>query len=126
MVEYSKWRILMKIDNDTKRFIINRLKWLGFYMGISFVLLFLLPFPYDFFSVLSILALVNYLRARRDIIRRQGGIDRIKGMFGSISPPMADNSNHRYRPLRYFCMYCGKEHNEVTCPSCGSKMKRVG
>src|SRR5918994_5293894 len=100
----------MKIDKDTKRFIINRLKWLGFYMGISFVLLFLLPFPYDFFSVLGLLALVNYLRTRRDIIRRHGGIDRIRGMFGSSSPPMTDNSNNQqYRPLRYYCMNCGKE-----------------
>jgi hypothetical protein len=116
----------MNIDDDTKRFIYNRLKWLGLYMGISFVLLFLLPFPYDFISVLSLLVLVNYLRARRDIIRRHGGIDRIKGTFGSVSPPMADSNNHQYRLLRYYCMNCGKEHNEVTCPNCGSKMKRVG
>ncbi len=116
----------MNIDDDTKRFIFHRLKWLGLYMGISFILLFVLPFPYDFISVLSLLVLVNYLRARRDIIRRYGGIDRIKGMFGSVSPPMVDSNNHQYRPLRYYCMNCGKEHNEVTCPNCGSKMKRVG
>jgi hypothetical protein len=116
----------MNINDDTKRFIIYRLKWLGLYMGISFILLFLLPFPYDFLSVLILLALVNHLRARRDIIRRHGGIDRIKGMFGSVSPPMADNDNRQYRPLRYYCMSCGKEHNDVTCPNCGSKMKRIG
>jgi hypothetical protein len=116
----------MNIDDDTKRFIYHRLMWLGLYMGISFILLFVLPFPYDFISVLSLLVLVNYLRARRDIIRRHGGIDRIKGMFGSVSPPVADSNNHQYRPLRYYCMNCGKEHNEVTCPNCGSKMKRVG
>jgi hypothetical protein len=95
-------------------------------MGVSFLLLYLLPFPYDFFSVLSLLALVNYLRARRDNIGRYGGIDRIKGMFESVSSPMADNNNHQYRPLRYYCMNCGKEHNKITCPDCGSKMKRVG
>jgi hypothetical protein len=116
----------MNIDDDTKRFINHRLKWLGIYMGISFILLFLLPFPYDFLSVLSLLVLVNYLRARRDIIRRHGGIDRIKGTFGSVSPPIADNDNRQYTPLRYYCMICGNEHNKVACPSCGSKMKRVG
>ncbi|HKG87762.1 MAG TPA: hypothetical protein VKA95_05500 [Nitrososphaeraceae archaeon] len=25
-----------------------------------------------------------------------------------------------------YCMNCGKEHNEITCPNCGSKAKRVG
>jgi hypothetical protein len=115
----------MNIDDDTKRFIIHRLKWLGLYMGISLILLYLLPFPYDFISVLGLLILVNYLRARRSIIKRSGGMDRIKGMFGSVSPPMADN-DHQHRPLRYYCMSCGKEHNDVTCPNCGSKMKRVG
>ena len=117
--------ILMNIDDDTKRFIIYRLKWLGLYMGISLILLFLLPFPYDFISVLGLLVLVNYLRARRNIIKRYGGMGRIKDMFRSVSAPMADNSN-KYRPLKYYCMNCGKEHNDVKCPNCESKMKRVG
>ena len=38
----------MGIDDYTKRFIIHRLKWLGLYMGISLILLYLLPFPYDY------------------------------------------------------------------------------
>jgi hypothetical protein len=110
----------MNNDNDTKRFLIHRLKWLGIYMGISFILLYLLPFPYDFVSILGLFVLVNYLRVRR----RYGGMERIKDMFRSVSPPIADN-NHQHRPLRYYCMSCGKEHNDVTCPNCGSKMKRV-
>jgi hypothetical protein len=114
----------MNIDDDSKRFIIHRIKWLGIYMGISLILLYLLPFPHDFISVLGLLVLVNYLRARRSIIKRYGGMDRIKGMFGSISSPMADN-DHQHRPLTYYCMSCGKEHNEIACPNCGSKMKRV-
>jgi hypothetical protein len=117
--------ILMNIDDDTKRFIIYRLKWLGLYMGISLILLFLLRFPYDFISVLGLLVLVNYLRARRNIIKRYGGMSRIKDMFGSVSAPMADNNN-QYRRLKYYCMNCGKEHNDIKCPNCGSKMKRVG
>jgi hypothetical protein len=115
----------MNIDDNTKRFLYHRVKWLGIYMGISFLLLFLLPFPYDFFSVLSLLVLVNYLRARRDIIKRHGGIDRIKDIFGSVSPLKADD-NRQYRPLKYYCMNCGNEHKDITCPKCGSKMKRIG
>lgn len=115
----------MNIDDNTKRFLYFRLKWLGIYMGIGFLILYLLPFPYDFLSLLSLLVLVNYLRARRDIIKRHGGIGRIKGMFGSVSPPIADD-RPEYRPLRYYCMDCGNEHKDITCPKCGSKKKRVG
>src|ERR687898_1619831 len=114
----------MNIDNSTKRFIINRLKWLGFYMGISFILLFLLPFPYDFISVLGLFILVNFLRAR-SIMKRYGSTGRLKGMFGSLSSPIAGN-NHQHGPVKYYCMSCGKAHNDITCPNCGSKMKRVG
>ena len=28
--------------------------------------------------------------------------------------------------LRYYCMSCGNKHNEIACPKCGSKMKRIG
>jgi hypothetical protein len=112
----------MNIDNDTKRFIINRLKWLGFYMGISLILLLLLPSPYDFISVFGLLILVNYLRMR-SIMKRYGtGMGRIKDMFGSLSSSMSGNN----QGLKYYCMSCGKEHREIACPNCGSKMKRVG
>src|SRR5215207_8621713 len=111
----------MNIDDNTKRFIIDRLKWLGFYMGVSLILLLLLPSPYDFFSVFGLLILVNYLRMR-SIMKRYGGMGRIKDMFGSISSPMSANN----QGLKYYCMSCGKEHREIACPNCGSKMKRVG
>lgn len=28
--------------------------------------------------------------------------------------------------LKYFCMSCGTQHDQLACPKCGSKMKRVG
>jgi hypothetical protein len=115
--------MIMNIDDDTKRFIFHRLKWIGIYMGVSFILLFLLPFPYDFLSVLGLLILVNYLRAR-SVMKRYEGMGRIKDMFGSISSPMA--GNNQQGPLKYYCMNCGKEHKEIACPNCGSKMKRAG
>ena len=111
----------MNIDDNTKRFIIDRLKWLGLYMGVSFILLFLLPYPYDFISIFGLLVLVNYLRMRR-VIKRYKGTGRIKDMLGSLSSPMSGNN----QGLKYYCMGCGKEHREIACPNCGSKMKRVG
>ena len=59
----------------------------------------------------------------RGIMKRYGiGMGRIKDMFGSISSPMSGNN----RGLKYYCMSCGKEHREIACPNCGSKMKSVG
>jgi hypothetical protein len=74
----------MDIDDNTKRFVIDRLKWLGFYTGVSFILLFLLPSPYDIISVFGLFTLITYLRMR-SIMKRYGGMGRIKDMLGSVS-----------------------------------------
>ena len=113
----------MNIDDDTKRFIIYRLKWLGLYLGIGLVLVFLLPPPYDLISVFGLFILINFFRTR-SMMKRYGGTSGIKDMFRSLSSSMS--GNNQYRPLKYFCMGCGKEHREIACPNCGSKMKRVG
>ena len=113
----------MNIDDDTKRFILHRLKWLGLYLGIGLILVFVLPSPYDLISVFGLFILVNYLRAR-SVMKRYGGMGKVKDLFGSLSSSFSDNNQSR--PLKYFCMRCGKEHKEIACPNCGSKMKRVG
>ena len=113
----------MNIDENTKRFIFDRLKWLGIYFGIGLLLVLLLPFPYDFISVLGLFVLFNFLRGR-SILKRYGGLSGIKDMLGSLSSSMSNNNQQR--SVKYYCMNCGKEHKEIACPNCGSKMKRVG
>jgi hypothetical protein len=113
----------VNIDGNTKRFIIHRLKWLGLYFGIGLVLVFLLPFPYDLFSVIALYILINFLRGR-SILKKQGGTDGIRDLFSSLSSSMP--ASNQSTPLKYYCMNCGKEHREIACPNCGSKMKRVG
>jgi rRNA maturation endonuclease Nob1 len=56
-------------------------------------------------------------------MKRFGGTSGIRDLFGSFSSSMSSNQS---RPLRYYCMNCGKEHNEIACPNCGSKAKRAG
>jgi hypothetical protein len=72
----------MKIDDDTKRFIMHRLKWSLIYVGIGLVLVLVLPFPYDFFSVLALFVLINFLRGR-SILKRYGGTGGIKDLVHS-------------------------------------------
>ena len=113
----------MNIDDDTKRFIFRRLKWSVIYVGIGIVLVLVLPFPYDLASVITLFVLINFLRGR-SILKKYGGTGGIRDLFGSLSSSMSrDNES---RPLKYYCMNCGKEHREIACPSCGSKTKRVG
>ena len=111
----------MNIDDDTKRFIIHRLKWFALFMGVGIILVFLFPFPYDSISVTGLFALTYYLRSRSEMKRfaSRGGI---RDLFASFSSAFNDG----YRPLKYYCMGCGKEHRLIACPNCGSKMKRIG
>ena len=90
--------------------------------GVGFILIFLLPYPYDFVSIFGLFTLVTYIRMRH-IMKRYGiGANRIKDVFGS--PPSSMSGNNQ--GLKYYCMSCGKEHREIACPYCGSKMKRAG
>jgi hypothetical protein len=114
----------MNIDNDTKRFLTRRLKWMGLYLGISLVLVLVLPFPYDLFSVFGLYILANYLRARGIIFKGHVKKGSIKDLFGSLVP--STSGNDQSKPLKYYSINCGKEHREIVCPSCGSKVKRVG
>jgi hypothetical protein len=112
----------MNIDDDTKRFIIYRLKWFGLYLGVGLVLVFLLPFPYDFVSVLGLFILISFFRTR-SMMNRYGRTGGLRDPFGFLSSSMSGNDHWS---LRYYCMDCGKEHREIACPNCGSKMKRAG
>jgi hypothetical protein len=112
----------MNIDDNTMRFIIH-LKWSVLYVGIGVVLVLVLPFPYDLASVLGLFVLINFLRGR-SILKRYGGTGGIRDLLGSLSSSMS--ANDQSSPLKYYCMNCGKEHREIACPNCGSKMKRVG
>jgi hypothetical protein len=98
----------MNIDDDTKRFFIYRLKWSIIYVGIGIVLV----------------VLVNVLIGR-NILKRYGGSGGIRDLFGSLSSSIS-SANNQSNPMKYYCVNCGKEHREIACPICGSKMKRIG
>ena len=91
-------------------------------MGVGIILVFLLPFPLDFISVTVLFVLTYYIRSRSEMNRFGGGGGGIRNLFDSFTSAFSD----QYRPLKYYCMGCGKQHSEIACPNCGSKMKRVG
>jgi hypothetical protein len=82
----------------------------------------ILLFPVSLLAALGAFVLLNYIRTRRML--KRAGVD-IKRLFKSLSSSTSIGSA-QYSPLKYYCMSCGKEHREIACPNCGSKMKRVG
>lgn len=92
-------------------------------MGIGLVIILLLPFPVDMIILFSVLFLISFFRGRMRFMQRYSRKHGIGDLFRFFSSLTSGNS---HIPLRYYCMSCGKEHNEVVCPNCGSKMKRVG
>jgi hypothetical protein len=107
-------------SND-KQFLIYQLKWMGIYVGIGFAISLVLPFPLSLVGALGAFLLLNFIRTRRML--KRSGID-MKGLFRSLSS--TSHSMYGYNALKYYCMSCGKEHKEIACPNCGSKMKRAG
>jgi hypothetical protein len=108
----------MNADNDSWHFLFDRLKWIGLYFGIGFILISILRSPYDLISIIVLFIIINVWRGRK-LMKRYGGISGIRDLLSTIS---ANND----RPLRYYCMSCGKEHRETACPNCGSRTKSVG
>jgi hypothetical protein len=111
------------IPDDNRHFLLYTLKWMGVYIGIGFVAAILLPFPASLVAAIGGFMLVNFLRTR--LMMKRMGIS-MKGLFGSLRASDASPSVSGYNPIKYYCMSCGKEHKEIACPNCGSKMKRVG
>jgi hypothetical protein len=108
-------------NNSNKVFVLNQLIWIGVSIGISFLISRLLPFPISLVAIVGVFLLLGYLM-RSGAMRKMGtwSHDR-SGIFGSVNPSATVD-----RALKYYCLSCGTQHNQVECPKCGSKMKRVG
>lgn len=108
-------------NNNKKKFLISQLKWAGIYILVGGAIALILSFPASLFAALGAFGLLNIVRTR--IMLKRSGPD-VKGLFKSFSS--LSGKSEQYTPVRYYCMNCGKEHREISCPVCGSKMKRVG
>lgn len=92
--------------------------WLGLYVGLGLAVSFLFPFPISILAYFVVIMIIDSIRARR--IMKKMGISGIRELIGKFANSSSSNK------LKYYCMNCGYEHREISCPKCGSKMKRVG
>ena len=120
---------------NKKQLFLDQLKWMAIYLGITFVIMILLPFPVDLGIALTAFLLLSMYR--RKLLLRKLGIEssskgssidtkNIKNFFKSISFKDSHSTNYDHAQIKYYCMRCGNEHKEISCPKCGSKMKRIG
>ena len=116
----------MSTYSNDKQFLLNQLKWMGVYIAIGVGIALVLPFPISLAGALGAFLLLNYIRARRML--KRAGMKNMKEFFKSLSASSSSSSTTYggYSPIKYYCMSCGKEHKEIACPNCGSKMKRAG
>ena len=111
-------------NNDNRQIILDQLKWLGIYMATGIFISLLLPFPVSLLAAFGVFIIISFYRRTR-FMKKYGGLSGgVRNIFGSLSS--SSIYNNAYNPLKYYCMSCGKEHKEIACPRCGSKMKKVG
>ena len=128
--------MLLDMDgHNKKQLFLDQLKWMAIYLGISFVIMILLPFPIDLAIALTAFLLLSLYR-RKLLLRKLGiqfgssksssiDIRNIKEFFKSISFRASHSPDYGHRQIKYYCMRCDNEHREISCPKCGSKMKRI-
>jgi hypothetical protein len=109
-------------NNGNKQFLLNQIVRLGIFLGISLTISVLVPFPISLVAIIGVFSLLNLLYMRRRMVKRMG-----MGMRGGISGSTSSSSSSMFGDtLKYYCMSCGTQHKQASCPKCGSKMKRVG
>jgi hypothetical protein len=111
-------------NNGNKQFLLNQIVWLVISLGTSLTISILVPFPISLVAIIGIFSLLNLLFMRRRMITKMG-----MGMGGGLSrlrSSSSSSSTFRDISLKYYCMSCGIQHKQASCPECGSNMKRFG
>jgi hypothetical protein len=65
----------------------------------------------------------NASRRMRNDYSENSVFDSLSSLFnsGDSSGRMSNNGS-----LKYYCISCGAQHKQVSCPKCGSKLKKLG
>lgn len=95
---------------NNKSFLYQQLKWIAIYFVMSFIISIIVPFPYSLIVIVSIVLILSLYIRRREMAR-----------FKLDNFSMFDSNK-----VNYYCMMCDTKHNNLMCPKCGSKMKRIG
>jgi hypothetical protein len=117
-------------NSNNKQIQTNYWVWLAAYLVIGLAVSFVVPFPLSFGIALLVYFALNAARMHL-ALKRQGMPGGIKDLYKSMSSSLGGSwsnsgANMGYSPIKFYCMNCGYEHREYTCPKCGSKAVRTG
>lgn len=115
--------------ND-KRFATRLLKWMVICIGIGIVAALVLPliiFLAVVIGMLILFGLVDKMRKRNKMVmmNNNNNNNRRADIFDFISPILHTIFRSSSINENYYCVDCGTKHKETTCPSCGSKFKKI-
>jgi hypothetical protein len=106
------------VDNNTKKYVVETVIWVGIYFGVEFVISRLLPFPYSLIVIVLAVIALGIFRRRRQLRKAGRGSSQSSSYFGNMFGSQ--------KGIHYYCMNCGTKHNQTSCPNCGSKLKKAG
>ena len=116
-------------SKTNRELFLYQLKWLGVFIVIGFVIVFLFEFPLDLIMLIIAFIMINIYKTRVMLkklgIVGESNVKDIKSLIKSLFRSPSSYTDDRAQ-VRYYCMSCGNEHREISCPKCGSKMKKVG
>jgi hypothetical protein len=117
--------------NNNRHIQTNYWVWLAAYLVIGLAVSFVVPFPLSFGIALLVYFALNAVRMHI-ALKRQGMPGGIKDMYNSMSSSLGGSMSNSgstgigYSQIKFYCMNCGYEHRENSCPKCGSKAVRTG
>jgi uncharacterized membrane protein YjdF len=121
-------------DFDKRKLVLDQLKWLAVIQELHSLSRFYFLFQlisllqYLFFYCLVCVGGSYFFRKINMHFKDKPMTTNLKGIrefFKLVSHNPLSQSHDGYRRVKYFCMKCGNEHNKISCPKCGSKMKRI-
>jgi hypothetical protein len=115
-------------QNCSIRFLGILLTWMGLSLAISIAIFFILPFPWSLVVIIGIFLLLDFYLIRKANRRMRNG-QRESSVFDSLSSLFSsdyDDNRAANSGLKYYCISCGLQHKQVSCPKCSSKLKKIG
>jgi hypothetical protein len=114
--------------NGSIRFLGTLLTWMGISLAISLAISFILPFPWSLAVIIGIFLLLDFYLIRKANRRMRNGHSE-SSVFDSLSSLFSSDYDHNRAAnsgLKYYCISCGAQHKQVSCPKCSSKLKKIG
>ena len=114
--------------NGNMQFLGSLLTWMGISLAISLATSFVLPFPWSLAVAIGIFSLLDFYSIRNTSRRMRNGYSE-STVFDSLSSLFSSGDGGRAArniSLGYYCISCGVPHKQVSCPKCGSKLKKIG